>query len=210
MKALSLLLLALGASCQSMASVTSLPPELAAEIGYDASNLDALRRPAEELVVIPRIVDDVRGGQIAFALAGTPADVRDMLLDFEGMNEFRKTWCDRYEGLERDERTARAVWHFKRYKLLKPVVTLDYAIEPGAGGSIALRFRAEEPVLGVAALFGDYRLYPLPSEDPETLAVVRVFADTGLPIQFDPDDLAGGMRDDAAALRAWIVERLED
>ena len=208
MKALLPLLLALCASCQSMASVTSLPPELAAEIGYDASNLDALRLPAEELEVTAQVVDDVRGGQIAFAIPGTPADVRDMLLDFDGANDSRLTWCDRYEPLESDERSARAVWHFKRYKLLKPVVTLNYAIEPGEGGSIALRFRAEKPVMGVAALFGDYRLYPLPEDEPETLAVVRVFADTGLPIQFDPEDLAEGMRDDAAALRAWIVKRL--
>ena len=208
MKALLPLLLALCASCQSVASVTSLPPELAEQIGYDASNLDALRRPSDELEVTPQIVDDVRGGQIAFALSGTPAEVSEMLLDFEGANEARLTWCDRYEALDRDENNARAVWHFKRYKLIKPVVTLNYAIEPGEGDSIALRFRAEKPVMGVAALFGDYRLHPLPTEDPETLAVVRVFADTGLPIQFDPEDLAQGMRDDAAALRIWIEQRI--
>ena len=197
----------LSVGCQSVASVTSLPPELAEEIGLETFDLDPLRGPIAEIEVVPQQVDDVRGARIAFVIDGTPAEVRDMLLDFEAANEHRLTWCDEYEPVSRTKVDAEAVWHFKRYKILKPVVTLLYSITELPKGALSLDFRAKEPAAGVAALFGDYRVFPLGGEEPESLLVVRVFVDTGLPIKMSLEDLSEGMRNDATALREWMRVR---
>ena len=89
------------------------------------------------------------------------------------------------------------------------MVTLLYQIqEERNGDSIRIEFHAEAPVPGVAALFGEYRLYALEGESDETLMRARLFVDTGFPIGVDPEDMANVMRDDVRALRAWILARL--
>lgn len=204
---LLLCLLAL-ASCQSTAAVTRLPADAAREIGFEQSDVETACLPASELPVERYEVQRVEGSGLSFVLDGSPRDVRDMLLDFEGANG-RREWCERYKSISVEETTATAVWHFKRYKIFKPVVTLLYTIQAEPSGQrILIEFRAEEPVPGIAALFGEYQLYALEGEPQRTLMRAQVFIDTGFPIGVSEEDMADGLRTDAKNLRAWIRERL--
>lgn len=196
------------ASCQSTAAVTRLPADAALEIGFDESDVETACLPAMELPVERFEVQRVEGSGLSFVLAGTPGEVRDMLLDFEEANG-RREWCERYKPVSVEETTATAVWYFKRYKIFKPVVTLLYEIEEEPSGDrISIKFHAQEPVPGIAALFGEYQLYRLESETDETLMRAQVFIDTGFPIGVSEEDMADGLRTDAKNLRAWIRERL--
>ena len=204
----SLLSLCALASCQSIAAVTQLPPEAARTIGFTEEDLQTARGPAMQLPVERFEIERVEGSGLSFVLDGTPSQVRDMLLDFDGANG-RRVWCKRYKSVSLEATKAKAVWYFKRYKIFEPVVTLLYDIhEVADSNSIHIEFHAEAPVPGVAALFGEYQLYGLDGEVDETLMRAQVFIDTGFPIGVSEEDMADGLRKDARALRAWIKERL--
>ena len=207
---LALLLSLVLASCQATASVTRLPPDIAGKFEFSEQDVETARGESDGLPVRFLEVEDVRGGGVSFVLDGTPRDVRDMMLDFEGANG-RREWCEKYESVFVSETEAESIWHFKRYKIFKPVVRLLYEIqEIDDGDEIVIEFRAAEPAAGVAALFGQYRMSRLDAEPPTTLMHARVFIDTGFPIGVSDDDMESGLRTDAQNLRDWIRARLYD
>lgn len=203
-----LLLLSVLASCQSIASVTQLPPDIAGEIEFTAEDIEIAKGPSDQLPVAQLRVEDVKGGGVSFVLDGRPQDVKAMLLDFEGANGQRE-WCEKYEKVFVGESTAESVWHFKRYKIFKPVVRLLYEFhEEDNGEQVVIEFRAAEPAVGIAALFGQYRLHALEDEVDKTLMHARVFIDTGFAIGVSAEDMESGLRTDAQNLRDWILKRL--
>ncbi len=65
-----------------------------------------------------------------------------------------------------------------------------------------------EPGFGMAAFFGDYRIFPVDGDAERSILEERIFIDSGLMFaNASAEDIEDGLREDADALRAWIRAR---
>ena len=199
---LACILLGLGA-CRSTPGATSLE---AHEAVLTVPDLAAAELPAQELEVTPLDQEGVRGGRIAFTLDGSPSQVLEMLLDFEQASG-RRIWARTYTLLSREEGVVTARWKFKGRFGINPTVVLEFRTQERPG-ALLVTYEILEPGFGMAAFFGDYRVFPVNGDAHRSILEERVFIDSGLTFaNASAEDIQEGLREDAHALRAWIQVR---
>ena len=201
-------------ACVSTPGASILPSVVDAPAAFSisSSRIDAALADSSALIVEPRAYEGVKGAELDAVLPGTPEEVLDALQDFEHMDG-RRSIAERFELLERDGDRTISRWHFKRYKIVRPTVSMEHtATRQVAGtGAIEMRYRVVEPDFGVAALFGSRLLVPITPDarGGRTFMNWTNHVDTGLPLlSVDADDLAEAMRTDVEELRGWLLERL--
>jgi len=167
---------------------------------------------AADLVVEPLELEGVRGGRMTFALEGTPREVVAMLLDFDSATGHRP-WAVDYERLTGEEaqgmpQPVRSRWRFEGKAGIDPTIVLDFTLDD-ASIPTTLEFHASEPAFGLAAFFGEHRIWPHPERDEAAIMELSIYIDSGLPfVNATAEDLEAGLREDAAMMRAWMRERL--
>jgi hypothetical protein len=190
-------------ACRSTPGATSLEPEAP---GLTIPDLAAAELPAEELEVTPLDLEGVRGGLIAFTLDGSPSQVLEMLLDFEQASG-KRIWARTYTLLSREDGVTTARWKFKGRLGINPTVVLEFRTEERRE-ALVVTYEVLEPGFGMAAFFGDYRIFPVDGDADRSILEERVFIDSGLTFaNASAEDLEDGLRDDADTLRAWIQVR---
>lgn len=163
------------------------------------------RLPAGELPVERLELRGVKGGRIVFALPGPPDRVLEMLLDLEHANG-RRPWAARYEVLERAPDRSVSRWRFEGRLGIHPTLVMIHRVVRRRP-PILVEFEPRAPAFGLAAFFGDYRIWPF--GEHESLLAMRLFLDSGLSFaNASYEDLERGLRSDARAMRAWMRELL--
>lgn len=190
-------------ACRSTPGATSLEPHRPA---LTVPDLAAAELPADELEVTPLDLEGVRGGRIAFTLDGPADQVLEMLLDFEQASG-RRIWARTYTLLSSEEGVVTARWKFKGRLGINPTVVLEFRTEERPEAWV-VTYEVLEPGFGMAAFFGDYRIFPVSGDAGRSILEERVFIDSGLVFaNASAEDLENGLREDADALRAWILVR---
>lgn len=201
-----------GSLCLAAAATCTTTPGAVRVPGHDAEDAPPPPRlthdphaPAEELPVERLELRGVKGGRIVFALPGPPAQVLEMLLDLDQANG-RRPWAEHYEVLERTPDRVVSRWRFEGRLGIHPTLEMIHRVVRRRP-PILVHFEPRAPAFGLAAFFGDHRIWPL--GDRESLMAMRLFLDSGLSFaNASYDDLERGLRSDARAMRAWMRERL--
>ena len=199
---LACILLRLG-GCRSTPGAQGLGPH---GPGLTLPALTAAELPAQELEVTPLDLEGVRGGRIAFTLDGSPSQVLEMLLDFEQATG-RRAWARTYELLSREQGVVTARWIFKGRFGINPKVVLEFRSQE-LPEALVVTYELVQAGFGMAAFFGDYRVFPVNGDAERSILEERVFIDSGLRFaNASAEDIEDGLREDANTLRAWMLVR---
>jgi hypothetical protein len=165
--------------------------------------------PDEEPQPTPRPVEmleheGVRGGKIAFEVDAAKDDVLDMLLDFDRAAGHR-AWAKSYSVVSRTPDRVVSHWEFEGKSGVNPAADLVFDVVRRKT-DVVVRFKLREPVFGLGAFFGDWRVTPIGAS--RTRLTMRVYIDSGVWIaNATEDDIVSGLREDADLMIAWLAER---
>lgn len=162
----------------------------------EAGNAEPVDPPVQKLEY-----KNVRGGRITYEVDGTVGQVRDMLLDLDGTAEHR-AWCEGTKIVERSGPDTTALWNFEGKAGVNPEAKVVHRLATRDDGTVVIRYRLAEPVFGLAAFFGDYRVS---SVAPERSRIVqRVYIESGLLINASDEDIRDGLQEDARRITKWM------
>ena len=165
-------------------------------------------RPLAESTFESLSLKGTQGGKLEYDIEGTPAQVADMLLDFEGANGVRP-WATNYRKLSSTGDTTKAEWQFKGKMGVNPKVVVALVRTDGAGAIVRIRFKLERKAFGIAAFFGDWKIRPVAGAEGRSHMTARMYIDSGLPfVNASSKDIEDGLRKDADKMRSWMQQRL--
>lgn len=162
-------------------------------------------RPSVELPVEILDYKGVRGGKIVCDVDGSKDEVVAMLLDFDHADG-KRAWAKTYKDLGTEGEKRLAFWSFEGKSGINPEVVLVFETIT-RGDAAIIRYRLREPVFGLAAFFGDWRVTPLGRA--RSRLTMRVYIDSGVLIaNATEEDISDGLREDARLIDLWMKERL--
>ena len=187
--------------------------ELAATTGHPPEAKDpadsALKAKASEASVAGHYralrYKGVIGGSFAFDLMGSPEEVADMLMNFQGTARHR-AWAEAFALKSVTKKATVVTWQFEGKAGINPTVDLKFRRVRGKKG-LVVRYKIVKEDFGLAAFFGDYLCETIPNDPRLSKLTERVFIDSGLWIaNASKEEVEAGLREDARLLVAWAKE----
>jgi len=145
-------------------------------------------------------------GRLGIALPASPREVLAMLLDFDRAAGHR-AWFKSAKVLERAPGRVLVRWKMHGKLGINPSVTIEFRVSDEARAT-RVRYQITRPGFGLAVFSGCYDLQAIGAQAAHTRLMQTVYIASGLPfVGASPQDIADGLREDAALLRDWLEQR---